>query len=46
MNTLSRRNIADRLFKFFTNDMVLSTAIILSTTFVFLSGYKTKCSYT
>ena len=42
MNTFSKRNIADRLFKFFTNDVVLSTAIILSTTFVFLSGYKSK----
>ncbi len=42
MNTFSKRNIADRLFNFFTNDVVLSTAIILSTTFVFLSGYKSK----
>ena len=40
MNTISKRSIADRLFDFFTNDVVLSTAIILSTTFVFLSGYK------
>lgn len=42
MNTISKRSISDRLFKFFTNDMVLSTAIILSTIFVFLSGYETK----
>ena len=42
MNTISKRNISDRLFNFFTNDVVLSTAIILSTTFVFLSGYKSK----
>lgn len=42
MNTISKRAIADRLFNFFTNDVVLSTAIILSTTFVFLSGYKSK----
>ena len=30
------------LFRFFTNDGVLSVAIILSTIFVFLSGYELK----
>lgn len=41
-NTLSRRSIADRLFAFFTNEIVLSVAIILSVVFVFLSGYETN----
>ncbi len=41
MNTISKRNIADRLFRFFTNDIVINLAIILSVIFVFLSGYET-----
>ncbi|MCR5659409.1 MAG: ion transporter [Bacteroidales bacterium] len=36
-----KRRLADALFRFFTNDVVLSVAIILSTIFVFLSGYET-----
>ena len=36
-----KRRVADLLFRFFTNDVVLSIAIILSTIFVFLSGYET-----
>lgn len=42
MNTTSKRNISDRLFRFFTNEAVMSVAITLSTVFVFLSGYKLK----
>lgn len=37
-----KRRLADLLFRFFTNDGVLSVAIILSTIFVFLSGYELK----
>lgn len=40
MDTAPKRTLADRLFAFFTNDVVMSVAIILSTIFVFLSGYK------
>lgn len=39
MSTLSKRTIADRLFGFFTNEIVMIVAITLSTIFVFLSGY-------
>ena len=42
MNTVSKRRFADLLFRFFTNDVVLSIAIILSVVFVFLSGYQTN----
>ena len=42
MNTASKRSIPDRLFAFFTNELVMSAAITLSTVFVFLSGYKLK----
>ena len=42
-NTVSqKRSIFDRLFRFFTNELVMSAAITLSTVFVFLSGYKLK----
>ena len=42
-NTVSqKRSISDRLFAFFTNEVVMSVAITLSTVFVFLSGYKLK----
>ena len=39
MNTASKRTIADQLFAFFTNEIVMAVAITLSTVFVFLSGY-------
>ena len=42
MNTIKNRSISDRLFRFFTNELVMSAAITLSTVFVFLSGYKLK----
>lgn len=42
MSRTRKRRLADALFRFFTNDVVLSVAIILSTVFVFLSGYETK----
>jgi voltage-gated sodium channel len=42
LNTSEKRSIADRLFAFFTNEIVMSVAITLSTVFVFLSGYKLK----
>ena len=42
MNTKENRSISDRLFRFFTNEVVMSVAITLSTVFVFLSGYKLK----
>ena len=42
-NTVSKkRRLADWLFAFFTNEIVMSVAIALSTVFVFLSGYKLK----
>ncbi len=42
MNTVSKKSIADRLFGFFTNEVVMAVAIALSTVFVFLSGYELK----
>ncbi len=39
MSTASKRSISDRLFAFFTNELVMGVAIALSTAFVFLSGY-------
>lgn len=42
MNTTLKRSVADRLFAFFTNEIVMAFAIALSTVFVFLSGYKVK----
>lgn len=42
MNAITKRGFADRLFNFFTNEIVMSIAITLSTVFVFLSGYKLK----
>ena len=39
MSTASKRSIPDRLFAFFTNELVMGVAIALSTAFVFLSGY-------
>lgn len=41
MSKSRKRRLANLLFGFFTNDVVLSIAIILSTIFVFLSGYET-----
>ena len=38
--TVQKKRIADRLFAFFTNEIVMSAAITLSTVFVFLSGYN------
>jgi len=40
LNAIEKRNLADRLFAFFTNDAVMAVAITLSTVFVFLSGYN------
>ena len=42
MNAITKRDFADRLFAFFTNEIVMSVAITLSTVFVFLSGYELK----
>ena len=42
MNTIEKRSISDRLFRFFTNEIVMNVAITLSTVIVFLSGYKLK----
>ena len=41
MPETGRRRIADRLFKFFTNDTVLSIVITLSVVSIFASGYET-----
>ena len=42
MDTAQKKTFADRLFDFFTNEIVMSVAITLSTVFVFLSGYELK----
>lgn len=42
MDAIAKRTFADRLFAFFTNEVVMAVAITLSTVFVFLSGYELK----